>query len=114
MALYIERPDEVEAFRFGMEPPPYWFIAKGMCNELAAYDVKSAQPIDAPAIRQGPTAMSSALRMVAARLAKRIYVQIKCGDGTWRADYGDYVARRKNGSIFVMKPEQFRDTYREA
>lgn len=84
MAKYKKKPVVVEAFRFGMDPMPVWFL-EAMDNGTVEFYVRSgAQPSHA---------------------------DIKTLEGVMQVNYLDYVIKGVKGELYPCKADIFDATY---
>lgn len=84
---YIQKPTVIEAFRFGIDQFPKWFIDAIDSGDVVLHGIPEAYQ----------------------------YCEIDVHDsGTWpTADYGDYVVRYVDGEIYPCKRELFEQCYEE-
>lgn len=83
MSVYIAIKSSVDAFRYGIDVPPEWFITMdGVYHTDAMVDGN-----------------------------KVIYCDIDVKIGKIRAFYGDYIGRFPDGSVQVFKKDEFHSLY---
>ena len=87
---YRKKPVEVDAFRYGIDPTPMWFV-------FAAYAGKIE---------------TTAVTYDGANVAKT-YAEIKTVAGWMRANKGDYIIRNAAGELYPCKERIFKQTYEE-
>lgn len=88
---YRKKPVVIEAFKYGVDGQPDWFIDKVITNDITTYaDDESNDPFE----------RSSGL-----------WCEIKTLEGTMVAKEGDYVIRGIEGEIYPCKPSVFEETY---
>lgn len=81
---YRKKPIIVEAFRFGMEKAPDWFLL----DERVIWGDKQGKP--------------------------SLFCIIKTPSGLVTGDFGDYVIKGIDGEIYICKAEAFVMSYEEA
>lgn len=85
---YKKKPVVVEAFRFGSDSMPDWFMDRVTSNDVILYNCGSHYTSDP-------------------------YCCIKTLEGVMRCDCGDYVIQGVNGEIYPCKSDIFEKTYEE-
>lgn len=87
MGKYTTRPAVVDAFRFGFETYPDWFIENLKCNNIIIYaDGKNKS-------------LSS-------------FLIISKGDNK-KGIFGDYIVKDNDGKIYSFKPEIFETAHQK-
>ena len=82
--IYRKKPVVVEAFKFGIDYIPDWFMDKVTTNEIILHD---------------------------SSIADICNVDINTLEGVMHASYGDYIIKGVNGEIYPCKPDIFEKTY---
>lgn len=84
MGIYIAIKSTISAFRYGIEPAPEWFRRMSRDTEEveAVVDGDKVKALD-----------------------------IRVSNGTLRAFHGHYIGMRPDGSITVLRPEDFHSSY---
>lgn len=85
---YRKKPVVVEAFRFGSDSIPDWFMDRVSSNDVILYNCGSQYTSDP-------------------------YCCIKTLEGVIRCDCGDYVIQGVNGELYPCKSDIFEKTYEE-
>lgn len=84
MAKYKKKPVVIEAFRFGMDPMPLWFLEAMDSGTVKFYVRSGTQPSHA---------------------------DIKTPEGIMRVNYLDYVIQGVKGELYPCKADIFDATY---
>ena len=90
---YRKKPVVIEAFRFGIDPKPEWFL-KAMLNGtvVCSFCDSDWQP----------------------ELAQiHSYCEIETLEGTHQGNWGDYIIQGVKGELYPCKPDIFEMTYEE-
>lgn len=87
MAKYRKKPVVIEAFRFGHDFSPGWWVAALARNDVSIYKDEDSG---------------------------LLYVLINTLEGQHRGDYGDYIIRGVKGELYPCKPDIFEMTYEPA
>lgn len=87
MAQYIKKPVQIEAFRFGIDYMPDWFMDKVTDNTVILHNLGKLYP------QEG-------------------YCEIKMLEGTMIGNIGDYIIKGVQDEIYPCKEEIFKETYR--
>ncbi|WP_251860399.1 hypothetical protein [Clostridium sp. Marseille-Q2269] len=86
MTEYRKKPVIIEAFQFGIDPIPDWFMSKISDNTVILHNLGKKYP-------------------------KPGYCDIKTLEGTMRGIVGDYIIKGVNGELYPCKPDAFQNTY---
>ena len=86
---YVKKPIAIEAFQFGVNYMPEWFM---MDERVAWYNEK----IIVSPFQHEP---------------KTQYCLIETLEGTMRGNYGDYIIKGVKGEIYPCKKDIFEETY---
>ncbi|MFX0547919.1 hypothetical protein ACOAKC_01160 [Hathewaya histolytica] len=86
MAKYRKKPVVIEAFQFGVDSMPDWFLDNITCNNIKLYNMGKIYP------QEG-------------------YCKIETLEGTMIAKCGDYIIAGVDGEIYPCKPNIFKKTY---
>ena len=84
---YRKKPVVIEAFKYGIDYVPDWFMDKVTSNEIITYvgtDIRDSS---------------------------EYYCEIKTLEGIMRGNYGDYIIKGVKGKIYACKPDIFEMTY---
>jgi len=87
---YRKKPVEIEAFKFGIDSIPDWFMDKVSTNEII--------------LRPKDNSWRSQLS----------HCEIKTLEGAMTGQYGDWIIRGVKGEIYPCKPDIFTMTYEPA
>lgn len=79
---YRKKPVEIEAFRFGIDNMPDWFMDKVTSNEIILHFYFYKQ-----------------------------WCEIKTLEGVMKAYEGDFIIKGVKGEIYPCKPDVFNQTY---
>ena len=80
---YRKKPVVIEAFQYGIDPRPDWFIDKVSNNDIITYCEAGLKP----------------------------YCEIKTLEGIMRCNWHDFVIQGVNGEVYPCKPNIFVKTY---
>ena len=87
MEKYKKKPIVIEAFQYGIDPKPDWFI-----DQINSNNIKTYHGIDL-------------------RCLEDYYCEIKTLEGVMRGDCYDFIIQGVNGEIYPCKPDIFEKTY---
>lgn len=88
MAKYKKKPVEVEAFKFGVDNMPDWFMDKITDKTVTLHYMGKLYP------QEG-------------------YCEIKTLEGVMLGNIDDYIIRGVQGELYPCKPDIFEQTYEE-
>lgn len=84
---YRKKPVEIEAFKYGIDTPPNWFLDKISSNDITPYC-------------DGDYSIS-----------EDYYCEIKTLEGIMRGNCYDYIIQGVKGEVYACKPDIFELTY---
>ena len=84
---YRKKPMVIEAFRYGIDYIPDWFMDKVTSNDVI--------------LRNNPNFMPES----------ECYCEIRTLEGVMRGNYGDYIIKGVHGEIYPCKADIFNETY---
>jgi hypothetical protein len=87
MAQYRKKPVVIEAFKYGTDARPDWFMDKVTSNEIVTFVG------------------------IGLRDPSEYYCEIKTLEGTMQCNCGDYIIKGVQGEIYPCKPDIFEATY---
>ncbi len=90
MTKYRKKPIVIEAFQYGIDSKPDWFMDKVLSNDIILRNEK------ARTIHSWP---------------KLTYCEIKTLEGIMRGNYKDYIIKGIRGEIYPCKADIFEATY---